>query len=476
MLLPSAAVLLAGQAALGDNLQEVYQKALQADPTLRQANDQRLATQQNRPKTLGALLPQVQAQGTKLNDHANGNNTGVSRGLTGPVLFDSTQIKRSNNENWTLQLRQTLFNWSQWASFTQAEKQATQADVDYRAAEQALIIRTSTAYFNVLAAEDNLEATQAAKEAFSRQLEQARKRFEVGLIAITDVEDAQSAYDNAVATEILAKRQLANAKEALRAIIDESPPKLSKPAGDIPLANPQPLDENQWVDTAMQQNPSLISSQIGAQIAKDSVSIAEAGHLPTVSLVVSRTSVTNDGHQKVGNVGDAEDTLAPGPSTLNNVDDQIGVQATLPIFSGGTTQANVKQAVYQFRAAREQVEATARETERQTRDSFFGVVSSIAQVQALKQALESAKTSLKATEAGYEVGTRTAVDVTDATRAVYVAQASYLKSRYDYLLSGLLLKQAAGTLTGEDVDAVNSLLTDAAQVPPTPVPGPAPKN
>ncbi|MCL4778704.1 MAG: TolC family protein, partial [Gammaproteobacteria bacterium] len=218
-----------------------------------------------------------------------------------------------------------------------------------------------------------------------------------------------------------------------------------------------------WVKTALQQNRSVISSQIGTQIAKDDVSLARTGHYPTADLVLTRNDTDNEGFSRSCNTPTLPDGSCPGdvvrtPTGTDLETDSISLQLTLPIFSGGQTSARVQQAVYRHRAARERLERTARETEQQTRDAYLGVISDISRVAALKQALESSRTALKASEAGYEVGTRTAVDVLDAKRKTYVAEALYLRSRYDYLINGLRLKQAAGTLTVDDLAQVDTLL------------------
>lgn len=201
----------------------------------------------------------------------------------------------SDATNWNLELRQSVFRWDQWVNLSQSLKESSQADVDYETAQQDLVLRVAEAYFNVLAAEDTLNSEQAATEAIGRQLEQAQKRFEVGLIAITDVQEAQAGFDQARASEIVAKRTLANRQELLRSIIDDQPPSLAKPGASLPLQAPNPADENQWVNTAMQQNRRLISSQIGAQIAKDEVRLARTGHYPTLDFVASRNATNNEG-------------------------------------------------------------------------------------------------------------------------------------------------------------------------------------
>ena len=470
MLLPLATLLASGLAS-GDTLLQIYEKAMQSDPLLREAEANRLATQEGKPIARGALLPQVSGRVNLGVAAAGGTTTTFFGGSASDRVVDS---RDTDNQTWVLELRQAVFRWDQWVQLSKAGKQSAQADVDYEVAKQDLAVRVAEAYFNVLASEDALASEQAAKDAIGRQLEQAQKRFEVGLIAITDVQEAQAAYDQALATEILAKRTLANQQEVLRTIIDEPPPRLAKPGSDLPLLSPVPADENQWVELAMRQNRTLISSQIGTAIAKNDVSIARTGHYPTVDFVMNRTNVDNTGYSRgpcspsasnplLCTDGNPLGTIVQGPAGTDLETDTIALQLAVPIFSGGTTSAQVSQAVYRHRAARERQERTARETERQTRDAYLGVITDISRVRALKQAFESSKTALKATEAGYDVGTRTTVDVLAARRTVFSAETNYLRSRYDYLINGLRLKQAAGTLATEDIAQIDGLLTDVAR-------------
>lgn len=466
-LLPVAALLASGMAS-GDSLMQIYEKALRSDPLVREAEANMLATQEGKPIARGALLPQVNGRMNFNRGAADGNTSTFFGGVQSERIVDS---RDTDAQNWNLELRQSVFRWDQWVRLSQSDKQSAQADVDYQSAQQDLVIRVADAYFSVLAAEDTLTSEQAAKEAIGRQLEQAQKRFEVGLIAITDVQEAQAAYDQALAAEILAKRVLANQQELLRAIIDEAPPRLAQPVDNLPLEMPDPPDENQWVDLAMQQNRNLISSQIGVEIAKDDVNLARTGHYPTLDFVASRNNQDNEGFSRspcVNPLGcpnpqdptitDPQGTIQRNPTGTDLDTDSLSLQLAVPIFSGGSTSARVQQAVYLHRASRERLERTARETERQTRDAYLGVISDISRVQSLKQAFESAKTALKATEAGYDVGTRTTVDVLDARRRVFIAETVYLRSRYDYLINSLRLKQAAGTLTTDDIAQIDGLL------------------
>jgi outer membrane protein len=329
-----------------------------------------------------------------------------------------------------------------------------QAEADFQAAEQQLILRVAEAYFNVLAAQDTVAAQTSALEAISRQLEQAEKRFEVGLIAITDVQEARAARDSAAASVIAAKRQLATTEELLREITAEKFTRLASPSDSMPLLSPAPADETQWVERSMEQNLTLISSRLAAEIARDNVRASYAGHLPSVDLVLSKGE--ND---QTSPINFASGNL--GTRTSNTEDESVTLQVNVPLFSGGAAQSRVRQTQYQWQAARERLSRVSRQTERQARDAYLGVLSEISRVNALRQALESSRTALKATEAGYEVGTRTAVDVLESRRSLAVAETNYARSRYDYILNVLRLRLASGTLDAATLTEVNGWLQAA---------------
>ncbi len=456
---------LGGQIGHADTLWEIYQLARQNDPQLREADANRMALREAKPQAFGALLPQLSGTTNFTTNHVERDTTGGNPGTTATNNF--TSDIRSDNVDWQVQLRQTLFRWDQWVRNRQADKQVLQADIDYRAAELNLYTRVADAYFNVLAAEDTLAALIAAREAIGRQLEQAQKRFEVGLIAITDVQEAQSGYDQAAAAEIVAKRTLADSKEVLREIVGDYPGELAKPRSEIPLISPAPADQDQWVELALQQNLNLQSAQLGAEIARDNISIAKSGHMPTVDLVAAHTDTRARGNGSTCNTPPGN--CQPG-RPINDSDgnaDSIVLQIAVPVFSGGVTNSQVKQSEYQHRAAKERLERTARETERATRDAYLAVNSEISRVKALQQAVKSAEVALQATEAGFEVGTRTTVDVLAGRQNLFQAQTNYARSRYDYIVNVLKLKEAAGSLGDEDVQEVNAWLEP---VPPAPTP------
>lgn len=437
------------------SLLEVYQQALQSDPLIHEAEARRLAALEALPQARGALFPQINAAGSW--EQRNPTGTSIGEDQQGnPATFTSETTAETTG--WNVGLRQTIFRWDQIVGLKQAGKIVAKAEADREAAQQDLIIRVAARYFEVLAAEDRLTSIHADRLAIARQLEQAKQRFEVGLIAITDVQESQAAYDSSVASEIQAKRELATARNFLREITGEYVSTLSAPGEKFPLPNPNPADQQSWIDLAMGQNLVLVSSRLDEQIARDEIAFRRTGHYPTIDFVAG--------------YGDSETTRSdqiingsPIPDlTSDSKGDSISLEVSFPIFAGGRTSSRVREAVYLHRASREQLQRVTRETERATRDAYLGVLSEISRVKALEQAVASSRTALEATQAGFDVGTRTIVDVLNSQRALFSAITNYYQSRYVYIGNVLLLKQAAGSLQIQDLEEIDRWLED--RVPP----------
>ena len=287
-------------AANAASLLEIYQQALQSDPQIHEAEARRLAALEAEPQARGVLLPQIGFGGSWTNGDSDGVVTDFvfdDNGRPEPVAFDS--VTRDETTRWNLELRQTLFRWDQVVELRRADKRVARAEADREAAQQDLIIRVAQTYFDVLAAEDRLTSTHANRQAIARQLEQAKQRFDVGLIAITDVQESQAAYDQAVADEIQAKRDLATRREFLREITGEYVSELSAPKEDLPLRTPNPSSEKEWVDLALGQNLNLVSSRLDEQLARDEIAYRRTGRYPTIDLVARTSDLDQDSDIRV---------------------------------------------------------------------------------------------------------------------------------------------------------------------------------
>ena len=434
-----------------EGLLEIYQRAVMNDPVLRQAESDYRVTAEVKPQTRSALLPNVSLG---MNNNSSYQDSTTSVGFGNLTLGTGSQT-RNVSDGLSLNLSQTLLNFANLRSLRQADKTIARAETDLAAARQDLIVRVSDAYFNVLAAEDTLASQVAARESIARQLEQAQRRFDVGLIAITDVQEAQAGYDTAVASEIAAQRSLSTSQEFLREIIDDYVTELRSPGDDLPLVSPDPANVEQWVEISQEQNLSLVSSRIAADIAQDDIEILRAARLPTIDLSGSLGRSHADNRFTTIRADGTRD-LTPRIGDTDSRSFQINLR--MPIYTGGMNRSRIQQSVYRHRSAMEALERIARQTERETRDAYLGVISEISRVQALRQAVQSSETALRATQAGFEVGTRTTVDVLNSQNTLRQAQTNYARSRYDYILNVLRLKQAAGNLTEDDLVEVNDWL------------------
>ena len=438
------------------SLIDIYKLALDRDPAFKQAEAQYLATSQVKPLARSSLLPNLGLTG--IVRHSYTDSPGGALSTTGIPAGNRTTIDQSL-QGWSVSLNQTVFDWGVFKTLDQAGKRVAQAETTYEAAKQDLTTRVATRYFAVLAAEDNLASARSAREAISRQLEQAQRRFEVGLIAITDVQQAQAGYDTAVATEISAQQTLATAHEFLREIIGEDFPKLAGPKEEFPLRNPDPQSQDEWVRRALAENLTLIAQRLAYDVANEQINIDRGSRLPKLTLSAGYSDQTQ---QTTQSLYFPPTSPIPSPTTTNSTiyptGNNVALNLTFPIYTGGATSARIQQDVYLSRLSLQTVEQITRQTERQTRDAYLTVISDISRVRALRQSVESNRTALRATEAGFEVGTQTTVDVLVAQNALRLAETDYSQSRYNYLLAAIALKQASGSLNESDVMEIDNFL------------------
>jgi outer membrane protein len=430
---------------------QVYQQALVSDPTYQEAISQRLADQEGVPITRAQLLPQAAINGgpalTKFHESPIG-------GIPG---FSTT----SHGYSVTLTLTQTVFNFAQFKALSGAHAVSRAADATLNAASQNLMLRVAQAYFSVLRDEDNLRYNRANKKSFNEQYGQIQQEYKSGLKTITDVYTARSSYDTAAAAYIGAETQLADDRENLRAITGSLYPELARLREQFPLVSPQPAAMEAWVNTAKDQNWAVKAAEYTSQAARENVKQQVANHLPTVSLqgaynVAYNNNLTNNS---------AIDSLQPTPFAPNRAhtsDATVSLNLGMPLFSGGQVVAQTNQARYNYEAANQKLEATLRNIMNTTRQSYLGVMSGIEQVQADRQAIKSTFSSLDGLRSAYRVGTQTLVDVLNQQQKVFQAETQYATDRYAYVMSLLTLKQAAGTLSEEDLQAINAWLDEGS--------------
>ena len=416
-----------------ENLMQGYQQARLSNPELRKSAADRDAAFEKINEARSPLLPQL----------------GLGADYTYSNGYRDANGVNSNATSASLQLTQTLFDMSKWRALTLQEKAAGIQDVTYQTDQQTLILNTATAYFNVLNAIDVLSYTQAQKDAVYRQLDQTTQRFNVGLVAITDVQNARSQYDTVLANEVTARNNLDNAVEQLRQVTGNYYPELASLNVDGFKTN-KPQAVNALLKEAENRNLSLLQARLSQDLAREQIRLAQDGHLPTLGLTAS-TGVSDTSYN-----GSKTNTSQYDDSNMGQ--NKIGLNFSLPLYQGGMVNSQVKQAQYNFVGASEQLESAHRSVVQTVRSSFNNINASISSINAYKQAVVSAQSSLDAMEAGYSVGTRTIVDVLDATTTLYNAKQQLANARYTYLINQLNVKSALGTLNEQDLVALNNTL------------------
>ena len=443
--LVSLSCALGATAVKAEDLLQVFEIATANDPTVLKAKAQADAQSYQSDLAMSALLPQIGlTMGYTKSDATSYQSVGDLSNQV-KVESDTDQFSRG------VSLSQTLFDLGAWNTLDIADKQALQASGLYDAAKQNLIVRVAEGYFNVLSASDNLEFVEAEKRAISRQLEQTKQRYAVGLTAITDVHEAQAQFDNSVAQEIIASNAVETAREQLREITGKYHEKLDFLNTDTFSTTKPTKRSSDFVKVAEDKNINLQVSKVTVDIAKDQIELAKAGHYPKLTLSASYGDSLTDNQINGANFDDQ-------PRSDSS---SVGLNFSVPLYSGGATVAATNQARAFYVGASQDYETNYRAVTRTVITSYNQVVSDIATYKALEQAVVSAQSALKATEAGFEVGTRTIVDVLVSTQNLYDAKRNLADVRYRYVLSTLRLKQAAGTLTSADLVAINQGLKAA---------------
>ncbi len=409
------------------DLIEVYRVAETNDTLVRQAQAALHAAEQRREQSRGQLLPKADfSADASRSEQKFGNNT-----------------SSSSTWGYSLSISQPIYNRSNYDLLKQSDKLKSKALADYDAAKQNLIVRIAESYFNVLAAQDSLDFAESEIEANARQLEQSKQRFEVGLIAITDVHEAQAAYDLAVARKIVVKNELASSIEALREQTGEYHDNFKRLATDVPLAEPTPADPNAWVELALKNNLRIIASRLALESSRALIRQQQSGHLPTVDLIGQHNYIDDTGIRF---------------NNASSTNTSLILQMNVSLYRGGSTQAKIKEAEQLYNQKLAELEQIRRNVQRQTRDAYSNVLAFISQVAALNQGIISTQSALEASQAGLEVGTRTTVDVLNTRRELFRALRDHARARYDYFLSTLKLKEATGSLSVDDLLHINTLL------------------
>ncbi len=428
----------------GEDLLDAYKQARANDPVLAQADATRLSTGEGVDQARALLLPQISAGLTFSQTKSDGSEIIEDPNNPGQTI-DSSGFGHTRTRDISGQLSQSVLDFSKYANLKAAHSAADAQDQTYQAALQDLFVRVTTAYFTVLTDEDELTFAKANEDALKRQYDQADQQYKVGVAAITGAYQAKAAYEAAKAQTIVAQNTLDNDREALSQITGQPTGILKKLRNDLPLDPPVPNDADTWVKTALESNPSLLAQRDNVETAEHNISAARAGHLPTISANVTYGKSSSwyqnaDIHQNT-----------PASTT-------IGLTLSVPIFSGGLVQSQVRQSIDQRDAAQDAMESERRQVKASTLNYYRSVIAGIAQVQSGKAAVVSGQEALDATRAGFSVGTETMTDVLLAIQTLTSSESTYSQARHQFVLNKLLLLQAAGTAEVKDLETINALL------------------
>ena len=417
-----------------ENLSDVYELALKNDPLLRAAEATYRAGKENKAQGIAGLLPTLSIGGS-----TNWNEYRIEEQLQ----------DQYNSNSYYGNINQPIFRLDKWFQFERGTALSESAEAEFAYQQQETMIRVASAYFNVLNSFDNLNAAEAEEKAIQRQRDLAKKRFDVGLAAITEVQETQAAYDLTIVSRIARQAQLDSAQETLTSIIGRDISLLSPLADDFEISLPDPLDRESWVSLGLKNNYQLRSAKLQRDAAQASARASASNHLPQIDLV-GRISQSTSKQGKFG--GFIQNPLFGVEQDTR----QYSIQFNLPLYAGGAISSARRQAYANYDRSKEQAIYTERSTIRDVRSNHFGVQTQVANVTARKQALASAESALKATEVGYEVGTRNTVDLLDAQKRLFQAQRDYASSRYEYIISMLRLKASVGSLNPNDLINISS--------------------
>lgn len=426
---------LASSLATAGALEDLYQEARTADPQIAAAQAELRAAETLLPQARGALLPQLGISGSRIANDTTYEQRFDSRAITKDYSFTSKSA--------SLNLSLALLRPQAWAGLAQASAQVRQAEQQYRAAEYDLIQRIAQAYLEALLATDNVALAAEQKAAITEQLKQAKRYFEAGVGTVTDINEAQARYDTVVAQELAAQNNREIRLRAIEAIVGKLPPKLASLGTRMPLDLPQPADVERWLETAQSNNPQVLAREAALDAAEREHYKSWAAHLPTADLVASRGRSENPSFTMTDTV---------------NWSNTIGVQVSIPIFSGGATQGRVNQTSALRDRARHDLTGAFRAVNQSTRQEYLNVINGVAQITALQQAVKSNELALNSARKGQEAGVRTSFDILNAQQLLFSAKRDLAQARYAYVLSRLRLRAAAGLLGPDDITLVDAWL------------------
>jgi outer membrane protein len=422
--------------AYGEDLTQIYALSKASDPKYKAGRYEFEAVGFAEPQALAAMLPNLSLEGTQTDTR--------QRILSSANAVFGSGLSIYPTRSTTLTLTQPIFKLSAWYGYEQAKAKVKQAAATFAALEQDLMLRAATAYLNVLAAYDAHGFAEAERDAIKRQLDLVQQRFRSGLVARVGLFDARARYELKEADVVAAQNDLDDKLQALREMTGKLVTSLKPVRENMPLEQPEPIDINKWIESALLQNLQLLARRHTVEVAQEEISRQRAGHVPAIDLVATQNGKVTGG------------SLFGGGSNVATTD--VMLRLTVPIYSGGATSALTEEAVRRYQGSLEDLERDSRQVERQTRAAFQGITGGIVRVKALAQGVISSVSARELKLEGYKAGLETLLQVLDAERDLYAVKRDSARARYDYLLNRLRLKQAVGTMNEEDLAEINKLL------------------
>jgi outer membrane protein len=434
--------------AIANDLKQYYELALTRDTTLEAAHFQRDALIEARPQAIAQWLPQVSANALAARERVgfdNGPSLGTQAADCAISSSAGTQYCYGTVHTLGLNMTQTLWSFQSFSQLKEANFQVAAAEASFQGAQESLLLRVAVAYFGILSATDQLTTNIAEREAFAKLLNQAKSREQTGVGPRSDVDQAQAFYDATEQGVIDAQNALDDANLVLGEIVGQPVATVAPLRETIPLPSPEPASADDWVVSARQDNFDVRTAQLKMEAASSDISVQRGRALPTFALTGSGSKIT-------------ENQVLGGNQRL----DTVGVAFNWPLFQGGAVASAVRQSRALFHEAQANYDAAQRDTERNTRAAFRGIVSGIQRIAATHRAVDSSARAVEAMRRNVEFGTGTEFELLDAQENYYVERRAYSQARYDYLTNVLTLKQQAGRLTEQDLVAIDDLLIENA--------------
>lgn len=431
-----------------ESLSEIYAAALQNDYRFKSAQFGYLADQEIKNISRADFLPVVNADGVLTH-----SETTTELNSSNPLAIKSTQVQRSRSPGYSISLTQSLIDVTAIHNYRRSELLGRLAALELESAKSSLVFRTADAYLKILRADAKFVAAQSSEAAYRQQLEVAKKKFNVGLVRMSDVIETQSRSDAALADVLIAKNNVGILFEYLEVITGNNYAQLAALSDGFVASLPVPMDLKQWIDAAEKNNIDINIAKLKTDEVYQKYQANKSEHLPKLT---GRLSYSDS--YKSNKYNDAI------PDRLYNEGVSASLILTVPLYNGGRLSASARQANYDYLESQNNSNNTNREVVQATHSIYLSTVAGVSVINARKTAIRSSQAALDYAKRGYEEGVRNIIDVLDAQNIFYRANQDYADAVYEYLIAGLKLKEMAGVLSVRDIEELDLQLDQSKKV------------